>query len=677
MPGVLTFDIESHSKELLYVMQPEEFVRLIGYAWDNGSVQITTDLEEIKEQISRARLIVGHNIHDFDNRAIFGIYSNIPMQLADQGGTYDTWTHAALVNPCPSEYMNRHGVFRKAPAKGWSPEQMLPWFGLDEQAHQLGVKGKTHDLKQLAYEFGDPEIKNRKARESDGFGKIPVDDPRYVAYLIGDVEASREVGKALLKLGPLDAYAMREQRVESRKAAISSNGWKVDEPAAKARSESLRIRREEIMAGLVRDYGFPTEGKSPWATKAGNHAILDALADVGITPTSVDWPKTKAWGEKAKHLAAAEEKMEKLRQDIAKAQEELDSGELPPRSVTARERRIERDTAKLVELEADPLGREFGLSFGGDTLKELTKGTSAEELGKALAELMGQRSLADRALEDMYPDGKVHPEITMLQRSGRWSTTEPGLTIWTSRGEGAIEKSYFIPDQDDHVLIEIDLSSADARCVAALSGDKKYAERFQPGQDSHLHNAWAAWGREAVGTDKEDPITADYRYRSKALGHGWNYGGQAKTLSEQAGVPLEDAKTFVKGMAKAFPQIGVWQNKVRKYANSHGYVVNTWGRRMPVEKGREFTQAPALIGQSSTREIMCDALLKMSYGAVRSIKAQIHDAFVFSVPKDGWEKYRDYLLSQIESSMNPKGGQFIAFPAECGPPGSNWQEACH
>jgi DNA polymerase-1 len=43
---------------------------------------------------------------------------------------------------------------------------MKKWFSLDEQAHQLGVPGKTHDLKALAKEFG-------------GFGSIPVDDPRF------------------------------------------------------------------------------------------------------------------------------------------------------------------------------------------------------------------------------------------------------------------------------------------------------------------------------------------------------------------------------------------------------------------------------------------------------------------------------------------------------------------
>ncbi|WP_211245904.1 DNA polymerase [Actinomadura oligospora] len=665
MSGTLTFDVETHSRRYLYSMPPEEFVRLIGYAWGDGPVQITTDLGELRAAILKARWIIGHNIHDFDLRAVFGFRSNIPMRLADEGRVYDTWTHAALVNPAPATYVNRYG--KKALAD--KPEKMLAWFGLDEQAYQLGVPGKTHDLKELAHEYGDPELP-KKARIEDGFGRIPVDDDRYRRYLIGDVEASRAVGRALLHKGPLDQYAMREQRIESRKACISSNGWRLDEVAARARTEHLRVRRDEIMAGLIQDYGFPEAGEKPWLTNPGKDAVLAVLRDHGITPQSrPDWPRTPGYSK----LREAQANADACRREAEELREllELERSTLKERTLRARQR-------KLAALEEKAVVPEwFGLSLSGDTLTSLTKGTPVQDLGEALAELMGQRSLSELAVSCVYPDGFVHPEITMLQRSGRWSTTEPGLTIWTSRGEGAIEKSYFLPDAGDHVLIEIDLSNADARAVAAMSGDKEYAVRFEPGADGHLLNAWAAWGKDIVGTDKKDPKTAEYRQMAKPLGHGWSYGGRAKTLSAQAGVPLKDAETFVDGMDTTYKVVVGWQNKVRKYANRHGYVQNPWGRKMWIEKGREFTQAPALMGQSVTREIVCDALLAMSHEAMRSVKAQIHDALVFSVPADGWETFRDYLKDKMETVMSPPGGQRIEFPADCGPPGENWMAANH
>lgn len=607
--GTLVFDIETHERKLMYSMPPEEFVRLIGYAWDEDEPIITTDLEEIRSQIRKARWIIGHNIHDFDLRAVFGVYSNEPMMFADQGRVYDTWTHAVLVHPCPYTYTNRFGKG----AKGDTPGQMRAWFSLDEQAFQLGVPGKTMALSDLAVQFGNPELP-KKERTVDGYGKIPVDNPDYREYLVGDVKASREVARKLLDKGGLNDYALRGQRIESRKAAISSNGLRLDAAAAKRRVEGLRVKREAIMKMLVGRYDFPVEGKQPWRSNVGKEAIKKALRDAGIDEgTRPHWPRT-AGGD---------------------------------------------------------------LSLGGNVLIDITKGTDAEGLGQALAELMGQRSLAELALKSMYPDGKVHPDISMLQKSGRWSTTEPGLTVWTSRGDGAIEKSYFIPDSDDEVLIEIDLSNADARAVAALSGDTKYAERFEPGADGHLINAWAAWGKDVVGTDKSNPVTAAYRQKAKIPGHGWGYKIGAKKLSLQTGMPIDEAKTFLQNMNKAFSGVVAWQRRVTQFALDHGYVVNPWGRKMPIDSGREFTQAPALLGQSATTEILCDAILAMPHHIVRTIKAQIHDALLFSVPKSNWEACRDYLLTFIESYMDPPGGQRIDFPAGSGPAGANWHEASH
>lgn len=669
--GTVTIDIETASAELLYTLAPEEMFRLGGYKWRHeDEVHLTADLEEMRRVIRSARWIVGHNHTAFDLRVIFGIRSDEPVKLAMEGRVYDTFVHGALVNPAPHTYVNRFG--KQALAD--KPEKMKAWFGLDEQAHQLGVRGKTHDLKELALEFGDPELP-RKARIADGFGKIPVDDPRFREYLRGDVLASEAVATRLLQMGPLDAYALREQHIAARAAVIASNGLRLDKTAAEARVAELAGRREVILADLQVRYGLPTEGASPWDTTEGKVAILAALADHGITPESKpDWPKTPAWEKREEKTQESRDKAAKLRADVVSWRAELDSGELKPRSVQARERWIKRAEEDAADLEANPLPPAFGHSLAGDTLKELTAGTDAEELGTALAELKGQRSLAQLALDSVYPDGFVHPEITMLQRSGRWSTTEPGLTVWTNSGPGAVEKAYFIPDSSNDVLMEFDYSNADARMVAAESGDKAYAVRFEPGQDGHMINAVAAWGQKVVDTDPKG-----YRQRAKVPGHGWGYRIGAKKLSLGTGMAEAEAKMFLGNMNKAFKDVVQWQEGCEKYARKHGCIVNDWGRRMPVERGREYNQPPALIGQSGTREIICDFLLRLPLHILRRVKAQIHDAVLLSVPRRNWQECRDYILRMMESSHEPKHGkgQRIDFPASAGPPGESWFEAIH
>lgn len=606
MRGTLIFDVETHERDLLYSMPPEEFVRLIGYKWrGTNKVHITTDLQELREVILDARWIIGHNIHSFDLRAVFGIDSNIPMDLADQGRVFDSWVHASLVHPAPYQYVNREGKNALA-AK---PEQMKKWFSLDEQAYQLGVEGKTHDLKELALEFGDEELP-RKLRINDGFGKIPVDDERFIEYLKGDVLASEGVSQALLKLGPLDNYALREQRVASRLAAIESNGWRIDTVRAQDRVNQLAVDREKVMLFLQETYDFPTEGKSPWATTEGKAAIMEALKDQGITEkTRPDWPKT-------------------------------------------------------------PAGN---LQLGGEVLMNLTEGTAAEALGKALAEVKGQRSLAQLALDSTYPDGKCHPEISALQRSGRTSTTKPGITIWTARGEGAVEKAYFLPDTDDEVLLEFDYSNADARMVAALSGDVKFAERFQEGADGHKINAIIAWGEDTYNSNPKY-----YRNLAKPGGHGWGYRIGSKKLAATWKLPVTEAKKFLDKMNNEFRGVVQWQDACVREAVKNHYVLSEWGRKLWVQEGREFTQAPALRGQNGTREIVMDAILALPYHWVRRIKAIIHDALVFSVPRKMHKQCQEYIVSVMETSFKPRnGGQLIHFPVSSGPPGANWWEAGH
>src|SRR4029078_8693215 len=122
--------------------------------------------------------------------------------------------------------------------------------------------------------------------------------------------------------------------------------------------------------------------------------------------------------------------------------------------------------------------------------KSVTVGTANEAMGEALGELLGQRSLAQLALDNVQDDDFVPPEIPSLQRSRRFSVSSPGLSVWTAHGPGAVEKSYFVADDDEHVLYEMVFSAADARVVAAYSGDRRYlSDMTNPKFDAHVQTA--------------------------------------------------------------------------------------------------------------------------------------------------------------------------------------------
>lgn len=614
--NVCYFDIESHNAEKRYDMAPEDFGRLYQYAWNDGPVILTTDLEEMREQIRKADMSVAHNGHAFDLTAVFGKDSIEPLEIAMENRFLDTMVLASIVNPAPYMFTMRNG--RKV-FDGASPERAKTWLSLDNQCFQLKVPGKIGSLQDLAKKYNPP-----KTKVSDlDYSLIPVDDPEFVEYAIQDVVALRDLARKLIDMNKNGfvvpwAYAHREQQFAAINAQMSRNGFRVDINLAQKRVEELAIKREELMTRLVEEYDFPTEGKSPWASSAGKEATEKILKSYGLDVHHKSWPKT-------------------------------------------------------------PKGAP---QLGGKILIEMTEGTDAEEVGTMLAELKGQRSLAQLALDSTFSDGRVHPEVTTFQRSGRSSLQKPGLTVWTARGEGAVEKAYFIASEG-HKLVEMDYSNADARIVAAYSGDAAFAQRFEPGADGHEINARIVFGEDYDNDPK------NYRQASKGMGHGWSYRGGPKALAKAVGKmltalgldPIETCRTFIDRMNNEFWRVVRWQDRVTKEGES-GWVVNDWGRRMMVDQGRSYTQSPALYGQSGTREIMVDGLIRIAnddINVLRWLVATVHDAIILDVPESEMNWAPEWIKERMETTFRPAHaiGLAIPFPMEIGPAGSSWHECSH
>lgn len=492
-----------------------------------------------------------------------------------------------------------------------APEQAKKWLSLDNLCYQFGLEGKFGDLAELAKKHNPPKTLRRDL----DFGLIPLDDPDFLEYARQDVIAVRSLYHHLvneIKTQEYDGgYVWREMIVWAINTQISKNGVRVNIPEAQDRVEELAKERDKIMEYLVGKFGFPTTGKQPWKSSAGKQAILDALKMYGITPKNPAWTKTAKGAP----------------------------------------------------------------SFSGDTMKAVTEGTEAEKLGESLAILQGQRSLAQLALESVKEDGKAHPSIMCLQRSGRSSTQKPGLTVWTDKGPNRIEKRYFIASPG-HKMVEMDYSNADQRVVAAYSGDVAYKRRFDPGADGHEINGRLMFGDEVYDSDPKK-----YRDLSKAPGHAYTYGASSRKLASTSGLSIETMERFIRGMEKTYPLVIAWQNRVRDEGES-GVVENDWGRRMPVDPGRSWTQSPAMIGQSGTREIMMDGLISIAradMSVLRYLVMTVHDAVVWDFPENNLDWLIEFTTKHMTQIFKPKHpiGQEIEFTMTAGKPGDSWLEAGH
>ena len=535
------------------------------------------------------------------------------------------------------------------------PGTALKWLGLENLSHQFWLEGKFGNLAELAAKYNPPKTK----RKDLDFSLIPLDDEEFLEYARQDVVAGRDLWKYLRNLIQEQDYnrdlIWYELEVAAIMARMSNNGLKINTEFAYERIAGMAEKREEIMSWLIEEYDFPQEGKSPWASAKGKEVILKVLADHGITEKSrPDWTKT-ATGN---------------------------------------------------------------ISLGGEVLVELTQGTELEEFGKAIAALKGQRTLPQLALDSMYSDGKVHMDITSLQRSRRWSFSNPGITIWGSKGDLAIDKKVFTAEEGK-VLVGMDFSNADARAMAALSGDHEFARRFteededgNPLHDGHNLVGIAAFGEDTYFTGWDGPRDASARPKlreaAKIISHGTNYNMGAYKLavtlnevSEKQGLgvhfwapantkygqkPIEEFEDSINvpDLLDGFNRTYAFLKKFKDMAaedGKKGWVENSWGCRLMVDPDRSWTQAPSLHGQSTTRFIASDGLRKLvrkgGYYA-RSLRAVIHDEVLLEFDEETVDKDVQVALECLQTTFNPPGPIAIPieFPVSYGI-GRTWFDAGH
>jgi DNA polymerase I len=456
-----------------------------------------------------------------------------------------------------------------------------------------GEAQKHYKLENVAQRRGFPVGKTldlaKVAKHYDGFEHIPWEDPSRNADLLEYARQDAALVRELFRrqFPERNPYMTREHRVAAIAAQMTMNGFAVDEVLLVRRIKEGLLKRAQIIAELKDRYGMPTEDKggriykSPQATKAGKEAILAAFVDAGLNPDT--FPRTEKTGSP----------------DLSK------------------------DTMmKIIEH-----GRN----------------ERAMELAEAILDLNGIRTTYQQVADNLV-NGRVHPNISMRQASGRWSFSKPGLTVMGKRQGRVTEREVFIADPG-HVILSADLSQVDARAVAAFSQDENYMDLFAEGRD--------LWDEMAARFDID-------RDKVKVLGHGANYSmGVNGAARNNPTIPRSEIERFYKEREEQFPRLMEWQAEVREQGESGDLLDNGFGRKLRVDPQRAYTQAPALSGQSAARDIMMQGVLNLCADhpqVLPWLRALVHDEVVLSVPQD------------IAQDVKVAAEQALAFP--WAPPGA-------
>lgn len=443
------------------------------------------------------------------------------------------------------------------------------------------------------------------AKRHGGFDLIPLDDPQYHAYLRGDLVANAALYNHLIKVAETP-YAAREMNVGLMTAQMTLNGFRVDIPEIGLALEEQADRRKANIEELHFLTGMPIKGVNPIRSKEGNAALEAALIKLGLKEGSL--PRTKKTGT---FSTGRDDLTEFLSLIKAKAGS--------------------RDISKI------------------------------ERIINLIIAISGERTVYQTA-EKCRIDDRVHPTIRPLQASGRWSVTDPGLTVYGKRGGKHVERRIFLPEEG-HVLLAVDLDQVDARAVAAHSGDQAYLKIFRDGLDLHGENALKVFGRR------------DMREQVKPISHGWNYGMGARKLAGQ-GVPMDMAIQFDRAMKREYPDLVRWQHRVRQQGASGELLDNGFGRPMRCAPEFAYTQAPALAGQGCTRDILAAGMLRIPVEYWPYMRVIVHDEVVFSVPERDHEEIGREIKAAMSFDLEEVTDGRLSCPITAGvsKPGKNWAQ---
>lgn len=322
-----------------------------------------------------------------------------------------------------------------------------------------------------------------------------------------------------------------------------------------------------------------------------------------------------------------------------------------PQRTDAGKAAFERAMVSLgVDVTHWPRGSKGELSLGKEVLQTVSRalaGHPALPLVQAVQAMNGIRTSAANLLSHVNPhDGRAYYTFEPYQSTGRWSC---GLTV-LKKGVADSERMFLTADgeeddPDGHVLVSVDLDQIDIRAVAAHAQDPALIALLNdPARDIHSEIAAMA------GVPRKPAKTVDL---------GWLYGRGVKGMVENTpGVTLEAATAVAQYMATAFPRVPVWQRQVRDQGAAGVLLDNGFGRRLRVDPQRAYTQAPAMMGQSTTRDVVAEGLITLARTApemLPMLRVIVHDEVVASVPRRHAEECARILQSALSRQWAPAG----------------------
>jgi DNA polymerase-1 len=244
--------------------------------------------------------------------------------------------------------------------------------------------------------------------------------------------------------------------------------------------------------------------------------------------------------------------------------------------------------------------------------------------------------------------------------TGRLSSADPNLQNIPVRSElGRKIRSAFVAGGDDLVLLAADYSQIELRVIAHVSGDEHLKEAFERRADIHRETAARVLHKEPAD------VTADERSMAKMVNFGLAYGMSDYGLATRAGIPREEARSFIDSYFGAYTGISRYMVHIKQIAAEQGYVETLLGRRrwLPELSARnsQLRQAGERMAinmpiQGTAADIMKIALIRLherlsAERAPARMLLSVHDEVLLEVPRSEVESIAVIVREVMEGAL--------------------------
>jgi uracil-DNA glycosylase family 4 len=239
--------------------------------------------------------------------------------------------------------------------------------------------------------------------------------------------------------------------------------------------------------------------------------------------------------------------------------------------------------------------------------------------------------------------------------------------VITKHGEIGVEGREFLIPDDGYVLVETDMSQAEARIVALLGLDHKLLRMFENKED--IHSITAGW----IFNVPLSEVSKELRFIGKTVRHAGHYDMREHRLTE---IVNTDAKKYGINIAISQYKAGIILNKFHRFSPNIREVFHESVQRALRENNRQLTNPFGRIRQFFNRwgrELFKEAYTQIPQSTVpdqlrgAGIRAkrrftregvdarfvvEAHDALVGLVLKRDVDAYKSILHEEIERPID-------------------------